>query len=351
MASPARGDSGAAGREPIRIVYDVAAGCPSYEGFSSNVRRYTTRWRVASDTELDARTFRVVLRGQAASTIGTLELGDGGPPSTARRIVGPDCDAVARALAIALAVMIDPAADITGSGAANEEDDSPSEAIPAKGVVDEPPAAPPAPREPPPQPQEPAHAERPARHVPPAEHPLLGFEASVGLTSAVVDGLTTVVGAAVELEPLARFTGTSSLPRWFRPAIALGARQSLPKAIERAGLTSDFTWTVGTVRLCPVRAEAFDGHLELSPCFEMNAGTLRAEAKGSRDARTNEKPWLDMAAVGRVTWHVHGPWYVGGTFALVAPITRYRFELSTEISISQAPSTGITFGPWAGVRF
>jgi hypothetical protein len=179
---------------------------------------------------------------------------------------------------------------------------------------------------------------------------LLRASALVGATAAVTDRPVLVLGASAELEPLAHRPG-SALPRWLRPSVSLGFRQSMPRDIEQSGMVSTFLWTAGTLQLCPVRWSTLGDRFELTPCFESNAGVLNASARGSHDSRSSRKPWLDLGGTAKATWRVHRTWFVGGTFSVVAPVTRYQFELSTRASVSRAPAVGSAFGVIAGLGF
>lgn len=349
---------------PIHLAYVADRACPTSEQFLAKVRRYTTRWSLAEGPA--ARRFRVVLTPLRASgrpeTSGRLEIEEPGKPASVRDIAGPDCEAVARALAIALAVVIDPQADLSG-GATDDAANAANAANAAGEVGDASNAPAPLGNDERTSLASPTPAARsPLPDVEPARPPLpstpiasrLRAEALVAATSAVVDGAVVVLGATVELEPLAdrRVNGPSSaLPRWLSPSVALGFRQSLPRQVEQSGMTSQFLWTAGTLQLCPLRWSAFDERFELAPCFEMNAGVLIASARGSHDSRSSTKPWLDLGGTAKATWRVHRGWFVGGTFSVVAPVTRYQFELSTQASVSQAPPVGFAFGAIAGLGF
>ena len=314
--------------EPIRITYAAGQACPTEADFIGYVRRYTTRWRLAGE-DTPSRSFHVELAPSERDTTGRVEvLASGSDP---REIVGPDCEAVARALAIALAVMIDPEADLSG----NAREPSPAEPPVSSPAPEVPPPA--APRLPPEEPRRPSRR----RSV-----PLVTVEGSVAFTTAVVDGALPVLGATVALAPPS--PGPFS---WLHPSVAVGVRQSLPRDRDTSGFVTEFIWSAGVLRLCPVRFTGAGDRLELIPCLETHVGLLRASARGTPDARVSTRPWVDLGGSLQATYRVHGPWFVGATFAFVAPYTRYRFELANEASVSQAPPTGVTFGATGGVRF
>ncbi|MDF2695117.1 MAG: hypothetical protein K0S65_3500 [Labilithrix sp.] len=323
------------GSEPIALTYTAEARCPTYEQFVAHVRRYTTRWRLAGEST-PHRSFRLVLAPSPSSgTIGKLELDSA--TSSGREIVGPDCEGVARALAIALAVMIDPEADLSGNAREPPAGDPPAAPGGTTAVPDEPPPSP-APRV--------RAAPRPSRSPPRRATPYVTLEGSLGVTTAVVGGLLPVLGATAELAP-----PPSHLVSWLQPSIGLGVRQSLPRDLDTSGLVSEFLWSAGVLRLCPLRLTTLGDRLELVPCLEVNAGILRASARGSTDAQTSTKPWLDFGGMTRVTFRVDGAWFVGLTIGVIAPFTRYRFELSNAAPVSQAPPTGLMSGACVGLRF
>ena len=94
-----------------------------------------------------------------------------------------------------------------------------------------------------------------------------------------------------------------------------------------------------------------NGRLEIMPCVESDLGVLRANASGSSDARRTAKRWIDGGISARATWSIAGGWFVGGAAAMVLPISRNRFELSTGTLVSLAPHVGVTLGFVGGLRF
>ena len=328
-------------RERIRIRYEAAPSCPSYDEFIEKVREYTTRWTLAVDGD-KARHFRLKLEPREGRIAGTLEVSepdsDAVDASASRTIMGPDCEAVARGMVIAVAVAIDPSAFFP------EQRSEP-------GPVAEPPAPPPPP---PPPPSKPRETPRPP---PPPSKPTergasFAVDARAELTTAVVSGGLPVVSAAFEMEPLVLSGHERSVrPRWLRPSLALGLRQSLPRSIERSSVTTEFLWTAAVLRLCPARFVSANGRLEIMPCVESDLGVLRASASGSSDARRTSKSWIDAGISARATWSIAGGWFVGGAASMILPISRNRFELSTGTLVSLAPNVGVTLGFVGGLRF
>ena len=184
---------------PIQVTYtaDVAdRACPTYEQFLANVRRYTTNWRLAEGSS--ARHFRLVLAPKAPGAIsGRLEIEERGNAVSVREIVGPDCEAAARALAIALAVVIDPHADLSGGATHDPVNDAPDRSAPASDREAPASAADPGRASAPLAEATPHAAPRPLASRESARAPLfeaptaarVRLETTIGLTTAVVDVL------------------------------------------------------------------------------------------------------------------------------------------------------------------
>lgn len=321
--------------ERIQVRYEAHGSCPPESAFIGSVRRYTSRWALA-DESVDARRFHVTIAPRGDEFVGTLAIAprvsSGTGEVATREISGPDCDVVARGMAVAMAVAIDPQA-LFASDAPKGEEGEPEHPSPP----------------PPPRPRE-----RSVAHEAPAPSaPHWAVEASVEATSAVVTGWMPVFGLSIEVDPLATRVKQPSwaLPRWLRPTFALGIRQSLPKDVTEDSIATTFLWTAGTLRVCPVRFAAVGDRLEVLPCFEGDVGSLHAGASGSQDAKSTTKAWLDVGGSARIRWQIAGPWFVGSSAMLVAPVSRNRFELATGALISRAPGIGVSLGLTGGARF
>lgn len=324
-------------RELIQLDYEAGESCPRSTDFVEQVRAYTSRWTLA-DSGSAARHFRIKLEPRDGRVEGTLEIierngAEGADASAPRVIAGPDCATVARGMAVAVAVAIDPSALFGDRGTGDEREPPPPLTPPTK------------------KPERSRPAQQPPSREPPATA-RLAADARFELTSAVVTGLLPVVSAAIEVDPFApSHRDRSRRPAWLRPSFAIGVRQSLPHEIERSTVTTDFFWTAAVVRLCPVRFVTANRRLEVTPCLESNVGVLRADASGAADARRTANLWLDGGASARATWSLDGAWFIGAAGGMVLPISRNRFELSTRSLVSQAPRVGITFGLSGGLRF
>ncbi|OJY18564.1 MAG: hypothetical protein BGO98_33070 [Myxococcales bacterium 68-20] len=344
-------------RERIHFDYSADPTCPSFDAFVEQVRAYTSRWGLAAPEE-DTRRLRVTFAVTKADTVGTLEIAsrEQSAPRAPRTIVAPDCATVARGMAVAVAVAIDPAAILAGPGRTAEreltdelaEEELSAEVTEATPVEQRPslpaPSSSAPPREPSPSSRRPVGPRTSAARF--------AIEGRLEVTSAVVDGLLPGALASIEVDPLAPADSSAPLrlPRWLRPTLALGIRQSISRKLERSTVATSFLWTAGVVRLCPVRLGVND-KLDITPCLESDVGVLTAEARGSADARRTSSFWLDLGVSVRVTWTISPAFYAGTGIALVAPLSRNWFELGTGELISRAPPVGGTLGGAFGWRF
>lgn len=346
--------------EAIAISYRAEGTCPREEQFVASARRYTTRFSRV-DARHDVRRFEVRLDPKGADYAGTLVVTAPDGAASAREIVGPDCAAVARALAVIVALAIDPDANVAEPAPeeAPAPEDAPAEAAIEPAPEAAPPDAAPAPEEARalpasdlPQPAPAPGADERADGPPPAPSPRdplrlsFALEARAELTSAVVFGALPVVGAALETRAhLGR-----TLPSWLSPSLAVGVRQSLPRELRAGAGVSAFSWTAATIRLCPLRLSALASRLEVAPCAEIDVGVLEATARRIPDAKRTSNAWFDRGASLRASYQLSPSWGVGAGLLVTAPVTRNRFALASGELVSQAPAVGTTFGVFLELR-
>lgn len=343
----------------IRVDYRAPATCPSRDQFLANIRRYTAKWSLL-ETGTATRELTVVLDGPAGVARGTLEI-SAGERKTRRVVTGPSCEAVARALAVVVALVIDPAAAIS-----DRQDAPPPVEVPESQPPASPPVVPEAPSSSTPIDQTSPRRVRPPAppHRPPrAAAPSSGFslELREELSYAVVSRPLVVLGAFADYElpswaDIGRRTGVTFLGR---PSLGLGFRQSLPRSIGLPGGSTEFLWSAASAHLCPVRLRLAEGQLHVVPCIEWSTGVLRAESRGIPLAQGTSKRWFDASATVLGMWRLAGPWVATLSVSLVVPLTRYRYEavelgsaggaLRTEL-VSQAPTFGMAMGLGLGLR-
>lgn len=317
----------AADVERIAIVYQASAACAEEADFLASVQNYTKRWeRVPEGTA--ARTIRIRVVADTAGATGALVVERAGGPVSEREIAGPDCATVTEALAIMVAVAIDPHAGAAPASPGGAEKDTASV-----------------------HPMPPAVRESQSELSKQATVSSFGARVSIDVrgevTSAVVDGALFAVALSTKLE-LTEASGPSWL-RALRPSLAIGVRQSLPEGRSLRGGTVEFLWSAGHLRLCPLGI-GVGTLVELSVCGEGNVGRLAAVASGYANARSASRLWADVGGSAWVTVNVSHRFFLNATTLVTAPLTRQEFVLASGASVRGAPAVGVLGGLGLGVR-
>lgn len=329
-ARPAR----AATIEPIVLTYETTSSCPTRDAFIDQVRAYTTGWEAVPEGAPATRSIHVVTSAGTKDASGAFAVVTADGKTSERRLTAPTCEAVTRALALMVAVAIDPDALAKGPTLAEAE---------TKSV--EPPPAPVSP--PPPEKRAPAVAAMPPESEAASPHYRIAVELRAEVTSAVVSRGMPVIGAALSFEPTAL---VSRAAPWVAPTFALGVRQSLPTETSSVGGSTRFLWTAGNLRACPLR---FGGRsvLGISLCAEMDLGRLSAQARGFDAATEGSFAWLDFQASSFASVRLTKTVFLEANAAIVAPYSRRRFLLSNGDVISRAPPIGPIGGLGVGAKF
>jgi hypothetical protein len=352
------------------------------------VRVYTSRWSTVEEGQANTlgRTIRVRLSAHGREIIGVLTVADPGGTLSERKIVGPTCPGVARALAIMVGVAIEPHGALETT---QDEDHEP--ATGPSGLAESERSAESAEHAPPENsrttdrarsstdravehrastsrtnwrhgdgvdrpraPETSASSREPAASSDDARRGfLLHVEAvSVDLrgesTSAVIGGSLPGLAASIAFA-LQIVDG----PRWtrrLRPSVGLGIRRSFPKERSLRGGNVDFEWTAGSLRLCPHTFVAA-GVVELSPCVETNVGSLRASADGYADAQRTSVPWLDLGGAMWAAVSLSKHLFLSSTVLVSAPLLRRPFVLASGARPAEIPVLGVLGGLGLGARW
>ncbi len=324
-----QGAAFAAPVDTIDLRYAAGRSCPSEDDFVSVLRRASDSIQVVAD-HTARRSVDVSLETFAASARGRFRFVDRIDGTTIEReLSGPDCEAVARALALMLALAIH-----------QSSEQQPPE------VSSDPPTAPTAPDE-----EVSAHAAvsptvRDAPRttaVPPEVSPRGKLQVSLdlqgALTRAVVNQTLPFAALALDIQ----------LPRGrWRPALGIGLRQSLPHEVAVAGGGASLLWTTGTFRVCPHVIGV--GAIDVAPCVETAVGALRADATGLPGSRTSTEQWADATGLVAARWRVSARWFLVATASATVALRRTRFELSSGVLIAQSPALGAGASLGVGLR-
>jgi hypothetical protein len=312
-----------------RVEYSVDATCPGQDDFLARVRARTDRLERTTPDDEATPVYRVSATVTEGAAHGRLEMVD---PSgiSARDVDGVTCEDVVDALALVLALAIDPNASSAPIAPALAP---PADALPA--------AAPPI-----------APAPVPPRlHVSGAA----AGELTGGIAPKVLLGPTFYVEVDWLREDAAgspesgRAVGPSLQVRPIvdvRLALSLASTSTTSSTVGSA----DFSWTVGRAEVCPVGA--FWGTVAAMPCVRFDAGVLGATGRGVDVPSTKSRPWLAAGALARVRWTIARPIFVEVDGAVLAPIVRDHFYFARpQTTVYDVPAAGAEAGAAVGARF
>jgi hypothetical protein len=318
----------------VRIEYEAPAGCPDERAFEGQVRGRSSRISVTAGGETVVRV-RIAGRGKRAS--GEVTLADASGRESKRSVDGTCTDVVA-ALALIAALALDPTASTEREAPAPAASTAPAPSPPASSAP--PPAASASTKPPAPAVSAPAAASSEQAAVTAATPHTWAW--SIGAHAGVTGGVTPDVlfTVPVLLDVSLRAKGL------FAPALRLRFERS---GSGGTGPTADFSWTTGSLDLCPI---AFSpGPLRFWPCVRAEAGALEAAGVGVSPTRTSVRPWVTLGLEVRVRLAIVGPIFAeieGGAFA---PLVRDRFFLEPAATIHTTPAVAPAGAAGIGVTF
>jgi hypothetical protein len=319
--------------EPIRLDYTAPAGCPDASEFGRRVFERTSKARAARDDET-ARTFVVVIETTGTETQGSMVVRQDGMSTVARRVSGKDCEEVARALALATALAIDPEAALT----------APEPSGPGVGSSVDGPGTTDGTAEP--KTKDPAH---------PADEPSAG---SPGAKPASVRRAALLFGpsAAFGPAPTPGF-GASAAVEWSSSSplllpSALGAELVFLTSAEHtvAGAGSSFDFVFVRPYVCTLGL-AFGADVGLVPCIGGALGAVVATGSRIASPVTETRFWAAGELALRLDIALTDDWFIDATGGVVLPFTRYRFLFRTpDTRIHHVPAVTAAAGLRVGVR-
>lgn len=308
-ASAVADTAGEEGVEPIRLAYYASDGCPDEAGFVARIRTRTTRARIAWAGEV-ARTFTIAI-DQGPPPSGRVSVQTSGRDDGTRRVQADTCSDVADALALVVALAIDPRATMP----------SPVATAPAAK-----PATPPV-----------VSTGLPARE---------SGAFFVGLDGAIATGVTPrlLLGASPFVGWRAR-TGTL-----FEPSVRLAFMRVGAGGVDVPNGRVEFTWTIGRVDVCPIVGPG--GSVRVAACARFEAGALEAMRADVSSARTPLRPWVAAGLVARGEWSLFQWAFIDAEVGGVIRVTQDRFYfMMPGTPVYEVPPVGVTAGAGVGVHF
>jgi hypothetical protein len=297
--------SPSAPREAIRLEYRASHPCPDRSAFIAEVRSRTDRLREAAPGE-SARALVVTLEALPAETSGRLSTAEMDGAQSERAIRGATCADVASALALIVALAIDPEAST-------------------------------APRPTPPLPQ-PLREVAPARPTSPVSvGTAWQFGALASLRSAIAPDLMPALGGYVKLE--AGHAG---------PSAQLGVEHGRRTARVAEG-GGEIAWTAAQLDGCPLGL-ALAERIALWPCVAIEAGALSVSGIDTPNPESVLRPWLALGPLMRLGFRPF-PWLAIEPAAGVKfPLFRGRYYLRPSTTVHEVPLVEFHAGVALGVR-
>jgi hypothetical protein len=339
----------AAESEPIRIVYRADADCPSQSEFQAEVLGRTSRARIADDAD-SARVFDVELVRSGSQVVGSLVVHEADGATVARRVSGRNCADVAKVLALATALAIDPRAELASKDAESRDSESrdsesrnaAAESPRASGVTER--AAPRAPAAAAPNvPQSPSRLRITEPPKPWIEPEWFG-QVSLGGRAVFGIGPRPSLGAVLTLGTLPNLAG---LPL----AVDLGVAWVETLSTRVSGAQANFRFVSARPRLC---AQVFHPlpQLTLGPCVAVELGLVTAAGSNLPRSDVRNEFWAAGEAIAELALQLGGGWFLGLDLAAVFPFTRYTYvfaEPETSVYVTPVVGASATFG--VGAQF
>jgi hypothetical protein len=256
-----------------------------------------------------------------------------GMSTVARRVSGKDCEEVARALALATALAIDPEAALTTPEASGPGGST----VDAPGTTD---------RTPETRPKDPAR---------PTDEPPAGSGAGASTSvrrAALLFGPSLAFGPS----PTPGF-GASAAVEWSSPSpvvlpSALGAELVFLTSAEHtvAGAGSSFDFVFARPYVCTLGL-ALGANVGLVPCIGGALGAVVASGSRIASPATETRFWAAGELALRLDMALGDDWFVDASGGVVLPFTRYRFLFRTpDTRIHHVPAVTATAGLRIGRR-
>lgn len=323
----------------FHLAYVAPASCPDRSAFLSAIHMRTRRPQLAAAGE-PALTFAVSIEPRHGSNVGHLEVrdpdaGQTGVAPQKRTVSSGTCGEVAKALALVVALILDPDAETSADPEPPPDEDPPAGDEPA--ITAAPPAVP---------------RRRRARERPPPAPPV---RRSTELSGGAALGISGAIGPAVA--PGAEIFAELALTSGDRPgravvldpAIRLGAAFAVTSSDLALG-SHGYWWAGGTARVCPLHVR-LPGALRVAPCGGVHAGVHHGSTKGVPNGTASTDLWVAPVAGANIEWPLTSAVALELHGGAVFPLVRTRFFLAPDTTIFEVPAVAGTATIAARLRF
>lgn len=330
--------------ERIALEYRATSDCPDAAAFQQMVRGRTTRARFVASGQ--TRTFAVAVTGGPHPS-GRLTVMRSGSIEGVRDVHADSCAEGAEALALMVALAVDPSAIVGPATPTNATSSTlpPSTATTTavEASQEAAPAAAPAPTTvlPAPLARSPARNESPpaARAAAPPHTVFVGTDLVVagGGPSDPLFGVAPLLGW--------RSSATSLLAPSLRASFLVAASN----VAEATGGSGAFTWMLGRLDGCLLSWPPGPAHL--LACARVEAGVLEASGSGVPLASSTGRAWVALGPVARAEWELWAPLFVALDAAPMFRARTDRFYFRPYTTIYQVSTLGFEGGAGVGVHF
>jgi hypothetical protein len=347
--------------EPIHLDYRWPEGCPDETAFVARIRGRTTAARFVDRGEA-ARTFAVSLESGSPAS-GSVAVTEGERGEGARRLEADSCEHLADALALIVALALDPHALAAPMAPPPAEDSgaiSDSGAVPSSRTDLE--ASTPTP------PVDFADAAPPRTLAPPgADAPMtrsMSVEGASPSPKRIPSAYQFFVGGdfvlAAGVAPAPLYTGSPYVGWRYTRLSQVGptVRGSFLRAETNGsrvpGGTVNFSWTLGRIDGCATVWPR--GRVKLSPCarFEAGAFDVTGATFSSSGVRplTPSGPWLAVGGLGRLEATLFGPLAFDAEVGAIFPLSAGNFVINpARTTAYKVPFAGFEAGTGLGLSF
>ena len=332
-----RAANGAEASEPIDLDYAASPGCPDRAAFEARVRADATRVRF--EAAGNARRAFTIRLEQGPPAVGRLTVRNDAGDVRTREVRADTCAHAADAMALVLALAVDPT---------------------ATAPVETPPSSNGAPSSPAASPPDAPEAESPtapaaqvlAAPVPPARDRLSRpTEASNPLRALFAGAdFSVATGPAPDaLWALSPYVGwRRPVEGFFAPSVRASFVRASMGAIPVLGGAAAFTWTAGRVDGCGPTVTT--GPASLLGCVRVEVGSLEVTGSGVPTGATSAPGWVAGGALARAEILLPVV-FVDAEIAAMAHVTDDRFYFHPGVTAYQVPFLGIEASGGMGVHF
>jgi hypothetical protein len=314
------------------VEYIAPAGCPPAEVFREQVAARTPVFREhAADYAV-----RVEIVGEPGGVLGRASLVLAGHAAE-RELRAARCEEVVEALALVVAILIDPNADTR----------------PIAVTATPPAAAPPAVAVP-------VAAPEPTRPEPPAERgPRSALVRPVATSRPEAPRYRFVAGAHAAAEGAVApeltlgprvFFGVDLNGGWPRPSsLRLSGARLFSRRLRDGDGSVKLALDVARADVCFVRLH--EGRLALEPCAGVSAGILRVDSSHPLVGRDHRLFWADAGALVRASVAVVDRLAGEAEIGVDVPLVQYRYGFQSRPALFKTARVGMHLGLGLGVRF